>query len=362
MASVVSPPVLAQIAPVNPVCDWNRLTASLSKGAGLPPPLVARQFALVHVAIYDALRAGGHPRHNLPSRALMAGAASEVLLDLFPSAAAAIDEAARAQLGQINENRGRTLAAWMVGRAVGRLAVSRGHRDGADAVYTGTPPSGDGIWTGTRPVLPMCGTWKTWVIQSGSEVRPEPPYAFGSAQDLADVAEVQDVALHRTAEQIAIVHKWADVSPPTIWCSLLDDRIEAQGLDEFEAARAQAYLCVALADAFISCWHEKYSSWIARPFQRLPGLVTVIPTPNFPSYTSGHSTISAAAAKVMSELFPDERGFFAAQAEEAALSRLWGGIHFRHDNDEGLRVGRQIGARVVDLMRRERSGNLLATR
>ena len=173
-------------------------------------------------------------------------------------------------------------------------------------------PSGDGIWTGTNPVLPMCGTWKTWVLSSGSEFQPEPPYAFGSVEDLRDVDEVYEVSLHRTPEEIAIVHKWADLPPPTIWNHLLNQRIESQGLDIVTSARASAYANVAMADAFIECWNCKYKYWIARPFQRIPGLVTVIPTPNFPTYTSGHSTISAAVAEVLSEQFPSESEYFHA--------------------------------------------------
>ncbi|HMI30477.1 MAG TPA: phosphatase PAP2 family protein, partial [Candidatus Limnocylindrales bacterium] len=82
----------------------------------------------------------------------------------------------------------------------------------------------------------------------------------------------------------------------------------------------------------------------------------------FPSYTSGHSTISAAAAKVMGEVFPAEADFFQEQAEEAAMSRLYGGIHFRHDNEQGTFVGAIIGDRVVERMRATGGGNLLAER
>src|SRR5437773_7942777 len=124
---------------------------------------------------------------------------------------------------------------------------------------------------------------------------------------------------------------------------MLNARIESRGLSAVEAARAQAFLDVAMADAFIECWACKFKYWIARPFQRIPGLVTVITTPNFPTYTSGHSTISAAAAAVMGEVFPAERDYFIQQSEEAAMSRLYGGIHFRHDNEEGTRVGIEIG-------------------
>jgi hypothetical protein len=313
--------------------------------------MMARDFALVQVAIYDAMLAGRDVRRGrLGLRAIAAGAASEVLHDLFPNSASTIDSAARAELAADVGPPGKKLASWVIGRAVGRVAVIRGRHDGSNAAFTGTPPSGQGVWTGTNPVLPMCGTWKTWVTTSGSEFQPEPPYAFGSPADLRDVEEVADVARNRTAEQIAIVHKWADVSPPSIWCSMLDDRIESRRLTDLEAAHAQAFLSMALADAFVSCWRTKYQYWVARPFQRNQGLVTVIPTPNFPSYTSGHSTISAAAAAVMGALFPDERDYFFAQANEAAMSRLWGGIHFRHDNEQGLLVGERIGAQVARLM------------
>lgn len=78
-------------------------------------------------------------------------------------------------------------------------------------------------------------------------------------------------------------------------------------------------------------------------------------TPNFPSYASGHSTVSGAAAVVLAELFPDESEAFHAQAREAAWSRFWAGIHFAHDNDEGLAVGTRIGEKAVQRMRRHPS-------
>jgi hypothetical protein len=199
----------------------------------------------------------------------------------------------------------------------------------------------------------MCGTWRTWITTSGAEFQPEPPYAYGSPQDLADVQEVVDVAAARTAEQIAIVHKWADASPPAIWNGMLEQEIKQRGLSARAAARVQAYLNMAMYDAFVSCWRTKYEFWIARPFQRTPGLTTVVPTPNFPTYTSGHSTISAAAAVVLGEAFPDKAAYFRAQAQEAAMSRLWGGIHFRHDNEQGLAIGEQVGAKVASRMRAE---------
>lgn len=87
-----------------------------------------------------------------------------------------------------------------------------------------------------------------------------------------------------------------------------------------------------------------------RLWGRTPAFTTVVTTPNFPSYTSGHSTVSGGAAVVLAELFPDESETFHAQAREAAWSRFWAGIHFSHDNDEGLTVGRRIGEKAVQRM------------
>jgi hypothetical protein len=354
-------PQLVSAGP-NAVVVWNRLTKELGVGVPLPPPLMSRAYALVQVGIYDALVASGDRRRGrLPEHSVAAGAASVILGYLFPAKLDRIQEVVAAEIA-LDEGPGSAeLGAWAVGNVVGRALVARGKSDGSTVPFTGTPPTGDGIWTGTNPVLPMCGTWKTWVLTSGSEIEPQPPYAYGSTQDLNDTQEVLDISLARTAEQIAIVHKWADVSPPAIWNELLNERIIAQNLDVAASARAHAYLNVAMADAFIECWACKYKYWTARPFQRIPGLVTVIPTPNFPTYTSGHSTISAAAAAVLGEVFPAERDFFVQQSLEAAMSRLYGGIHFRHDNEEGTRVGAIIGERVVAKMQGGSPRQLLAS-
>src|SRR5262249_18810032 len=279
------------------------LTESLATGAKLPPPLYSRAYAYVHVAIYDAVSLSGDGRRGrISQRALAAGAASQVLLYLFPASADVIRDAAAEQVRA--DGGPSSLGAWHLGTVVGDLTVRRAQTDGSTTLFTGTPPSGDGIWTGTNPVLPMAGTWKTWCVASGASPAPEPPYAFGSDKDLADVQEVLDVSQNRTPEMIAIVHKWADTSPPAIWNDMLNGRVQSGTFSTLEAARAYAYLNVAMEDAFVCCWNTKYQYWVARPFQRIPGLVTVITTPNFPSYTSGHSTISAAAAEVMAQVFP----------------------------------------------------------
>jgi hypothetical protein len=119
-------------------------------------------------------------------------------------------------------------------------------------------------------VLPLCGTWKCWFIPPDAEFQPDPPYAYGSEEDLRDVEDVLQASLHRTPEQVEIVHKWADRSPPAIWNALLVQRLAATGADAVSSARALAWLHMVMADAFVSCWSTKYTYWAARPFQRIP--------------------------------------------------------------------------------------------
>jgi membrane-associated phospholipid phosphatase len=100
---------------------------------------------------------------------------------------------------------------------------------------------------------------------------------------------------------------------------------------------------MAVMDAGISCWDTKYYYHYPRPSQAIPGFKSLLGLPNFPSYTSGHSTFSGAAAAVLSHIFPDYAVDLAAQAKEASESRIYGGIHYRFDCEVGLHVGKTIG-------------------
>lgn len=343
---------LAPAASSNPVVYWNEYVKVEGAAVPLPPPAFSRAYSLVMVAIYDALVAGNDNRRGgkLSANAAAAGAAYEVLIYLFPGKTAQITAAALAEAG-LTKGNGPAIGGWNLGRAVGRQVVRHGKNDGSSMPFTGTIPTGPGVWTGTNPVLPQAGHWECWVLEGGDEIAPPPPYAYGSAGDLAELDAVYQASLNRTQAQIDAVHKWADRSPPVIWNnSYVNPRILSYHLDLVESARVSAFANIAMTDAFINCWACKYHFWTARPDQRIPGLVTVIPTPNFPSYTSGHSTVSAAVAEVLADVFPTEASYFADEAAEAALSRLWGGIHFPQDNIVGATIGREVGRKVVERM------------
>lgn len=311
------------------------------------PPRAARGLALVSVAMQDA--------SNLPRRyrrAALAGAAATVLAYLYPDRAQAFDDLAAGE-------RPRAGLDW--GRRLGERVVAYARTDGSDAVFQGTVPVGPGLWVPTPPAFapplePLAGTWRTWNISSGSRFRPGPPPAFGSRRYAREVREVYDVSRTLTAEQKRIADFWADgpgtVSPPGHWNQIALELIRRHRLSDRDAAELLAALNTAQADAFIACWDAKFTYWSERPVTAIrrefdPTFLSYIVTPPFPSYVSGHSTTSGAASTVLAAVFPREARKLRAWSDEAAVSRLYGGIHFSSDNEAGLVLGKKVGGAAL---------------
>jgi membrane-associated phospholipid phosphatase len=191
-----------------------------------------------------------------------------------------------------------------------------------------------------------------WNLASGSADRPPAPLSPQDPEYAEQVAEVYETSLRLTPEQRRIALFWADgagtETPPGHWNRIAIELVEAGGLSYRKAARTFALLNTAQADAFIAAWDAKFVYWCERPDQAIrrtldPDWSPLIPTPPFPGYVSGHSTTSGAASTVLGAIFPKRSGDLAAMAEEAAISRLYGGIHFGFDNDAGLVLGRRVG-------------------
>ncbi len=353
------------------------------------PPLASRNYALVSVAMYDATVAAWHwkdvYRRPAPSgvsalvspgagpsypseHAVIAGAASRVLQYAFPEQSAArlermAEEAATSRVVAGVSSRSDVAAGLALGRAVADAVIARGRADGSDRPWDErTQPHGPGLWepppgSVARPVEPLAGTWATWVLASGSQLRPEPPPAFGSPEYAAEVREVMEIAAALDTEQQRIAKFWeggeGTALPPGIWNQVLPDYTRQAGLGFAAATRAFSLVNVALADAGVASWDAKYTYWTTRPENAVrelglaPDWKPYLDTPFFPSYVSGHAVYSGAVGEVLAYLFPAQAEQVRARAEEAAMSRLYGGIHFRSDSDVGLRMGRQIGTLVV---------------
>ena len=367
------------------VLPWTELTLELIKAAKPTPPRAARALALVHVAISDAVAAVWDAKEAFPrpapasaidgftslattdgpsfpsEHAAVASATAAVLRYLFPAEASRLataeEEAANSRLWAGANYRSDVAAGRDIGRAIGRLAISWGQSDGSDAVWDGERPSGEGTWQPTPPkyaavpLEPLAGCWKTWLLPSGDAMRPPAPPAWGSPLWRAELLAVQEAVARRTPEQAEAAQFWAGgpgtVTPAGLWVEIARDLVERDGLDLPRAANALAWMSVAMADAFVCCWDAKFTYWTARPITADPALDVLIATPPFPSYTSGHSTISIAAATVLGAFFPEEADRLLGRALEAKNSRLWAGIHYPIDNDMGALGGGMVGRLAV---------------
>ena len=233
-----------------------------------------------------------------------------------------------------------------------------------------------------KPLLPDWGNNRTFAMPDGATCGLPPPPAYstepGSAF-YAEAKEVYDTVKDLTPEQRQIARFWSDdpmlsPTPPGHWISIAMQVQTATGAPLSEQVDLQARLGIALADAFIGCWNAKFEYDLLRPVTYIratmdPKWEPVLITPPFPEYPSGHSTQSGAAAEVLTAFFGEDFAFedathlddglkprqfpsFWAAAEEAGMSRLYGGIHFRSAIDQGLEQGRCIGRHVSALQTR----------
>ena len=352
------------------------------------PVRAARIMTLLHVAMYDAMVAAWDAKYvynrpsparastrvraladagNTPSypseHAAAAAVAAVIMAYAFPiddttSFTQAAREAAESRIVAGAAYRSDVDAGWALGTAIARRVLARAMTDGSAAAWNGTVPSGDGMWRPTPPrrvQVPfdaLAGTWRPWIISSGDAYRLAAPPAMESPQFKADLNELLALANGgRTTAQIEAARYWATDAPSIRWELFIEDEIASHRLSTPHAARARAYLSATMYDAFIACWDTKYAYWVARPITMDPALRTVFSTPPFPSYPSGHSTQSSAAAEVMAELFPDRAAFYRARGEEASFSRIWAGVHYRFDVLGGEAMGRKVAEAVIARMR-----------
>jgi hypothetical protein len=349
-----SAPAQAQSPGGSVVTPWIELELRAIASHSTNPPRASRALAHLSAAMYLAALPGGQGQGDA-----VAGAASTVLRHFYPDEAAGIDALAN-ELADVNSK------AFAGGRLAGHLLIARARSDGSDAVWTGTSPQGPGSWVPTPPgyvyppLEPLAGSWRTWNLRSGSQFRPGPPPPYGSGAFESEMWEVYRVSQTLTPEQKRIAGYWADgsgtVTPPGHWNEIAIDRARAAGWSTLREAELFAVLNTAQADAFITCWDAKYTYWSLRPvtaIRRLidPSWLSYITTPPFPAYVSGHSTTSGAASTVLAAFFPARAAELRAMAEEAAISRLYGGIHFRSDNEAGLELGRRVGTVALQTYR-----------
>ncbi len=370
------------------VTDWNNAALDAIRFERTAPPIASRSLAILHVSIYDAVNgiARTHEPYLVESavqrsasrEAAASAAAHQALVNLFPANASNFDALHAAILAGIPDTpHKRAGIAW--GEFVANQILAARANDGSHAIVPPPGGSGPGVWIPTPPaflpyLLPQWGFVAPFAMSSSSQFRPPGPPSLDSQQYAADYEEVKElgalVGSTRTQEQTEIALFWADgagtETPPGHWNSIAQIISGARGNTLEENARLFALLNIAMADAAICAWDAKYTFHFWRPVTAIafaePELnwMSFIVTPPFPDYTSGHSTFSAAAANVLplfygtedlpfttgSDFLPGVYRSFSTcldAAEEAALSRIYGGIHFRSASEDGLQAGISIG-------------------
>lgn len=368
---------------------WTEIQLEMIKTHRPNPPRASRGLALMHIAMFDALVAAWHAKyvHRYPApsavdptvtpllplrrtpaypaeHAVVAGAAAQVLKALFPRQGAEWfeargREAAASRVWAGMDWPGAVEQGLALGRAVGDRVLAFAAADGAGTSWDGRRLQGVCYWKPTPPGFvdpPLEPTWgkvRPWLLSSGDLFRPGRTPSCGSPEEREQMLEVYRTGNHLTEDQKRIASFWDDgpgtLTPPGHWAEIALRLADQYQLNTPRTARLLAYQGVVSMVAGICVWDAKFAYWSVRPITYIqdyvdPNWRSFITTPPFPGFVSGHSGFSGASATVLGHLSPQERAALQQMAAEAALSRLYGGIHIRADNEVGLAMGRRIGA------------------
>jgi membrane-associated phospholipid phosphatase len=408
---------LADDEPSDVASVWFNILYEVVKSEATTPPSASRIYGISAVALYEAVVPGAlhhrslvgqlndlasvpqpkkHGKYHWPTVAN--AALARTIRALFPSLTsenlAAINVLEQSFATQFEaevkpkDYEHSVAHGQAVADAILAWAATDGYSTVHDCPYAPTPVPG--AWEPTppgfipNPLQPCWGKLRPMVLVSGAECAPPglPEFSVDSGSEFyAAALKVYTAGLNLTEEQQTTAKYWADGAgatgtPSGHWIAIVGQIARNEGLSLVAAAEAYARVGIAVTDAFIACWHTKYVYNLQRPVTYIQDTIDdnwlpYLVTPPFPTYISGHSTQSAAAAVALTNLFgikaftdtthtdhhlipPQEpRSFtsFDDAAAEAAMSRLYGGIHFAFDNDDGLASGWCIGQAINDRVR-----------
>lgn len=390
---------------------WYSLELKLVKETkGITPPISARAFGYTGIALYEAIYSEFSGRRSLagqlngltelekPSGTLRYDCnivsntvLAEIIRKLFPNAS----EENRAAIDRLEEDNNMTYEtdeavmdrSKLRGKTIAERIFEWSKTDGGNEAFLRNfpndyvPPSGPGMWvpTGaTGALLPYWGENRPYLPSTRSVPIP-PPTAYSEipgSQFYNEAFEVYNTVKSLTEEQKNIALFWSDdpgktYTPAGHFISILNQVIKKENPPIDKAAECYAKVGIALNDAFICCWKSKYMFSLLRPVTYIRKNIDntwspLLVTPSFPEYTSGHSVQSAAAATILTGIFGPSYGFvdhthdynglqpreynsFMEAASEAAISRLYGGIHFRPAIITGMELGKKIAEGIDNL-------------
>jgi PAP2 superfamily. len=330
---------------------WNRKAVTLFRARGGD---FGRANGYATLASYRAALAAQNYSGSgaQPSTAgAIAGAAAVVLEHFFPLDVANIEAEITAQKAEPKwpgEEHMDFDAGEAIGRAIGAAVLVSSTTDNYGVEDPGSPPVGPGYWR-SAPFPPIRGGYhaRPFFLLSTDELVLPPPPAFGSPEYQAALANVRQLSDNRTAAQAAITVSWIPFSS-VVFDSVAAELAVKYHKTDLETARITAYANLAAYDAIIACFNNKYRYWFIRPSQADPLITTPFGLPNHPSYPSAHSCQSGAWSEVLGNAFPAERSMLNAMADQAALSREYGGLHYHFDNLAGLLLGHTAGKLALE--------------
>lgn len=392
-AVLVPSPAHAAAAP-NPVVLWNsNAQQAIYEVARQAPYVAPRSFAMVHGAVYDAVNAiAGTPyepyltapaaRRSDSPDAAVATAAYRVLLSLFPAQATSLDQMYATAMAPLPDGRSKTGGIRVGARAADAMIAARAD-DGAFANASWNVSTAPGQWRPTPPALASDGAWvgdlKPFVIRRGDQFRTSGPPALSSAAYARDLNEVKAlggaVSSVRTADQTSAATWWHD-RRLTEW-EIKRQVSDRQSLTTLQAARFFALAEIANADSLIACFNEKKRWNFWRPLTAVreaaldgnprttpdPAWTPLLVTPPFPDYTSGHTCSTSTIMATMRAFFGRDdipfsaysadagttRSFpsFSAALAEVVEARIWGGVHYRSADVQGVQIGNGVAKYVL---------------
>jgi PAP2 superfamily len=403
--------LMSSLAMANDVTDWNQHMLRSGVVGGTSPLVITRVAAIVQSSVFDAVNgidATYAPVFVAPAavpgssrRAAAVAAAYTALVALYPAQKGTFDARLAVSLTAIAAD-GESSSAIANGVAWGQTVANQILAWRAGDGFTPAPPpflggTGVGQWRPTPPgflpgAAPQFAYMTPWVIQQPAQFRPGGPPALTSARYTADFNETKSLGSQssatRTSDQTISAWFWNASTATYMWNHLADSfledkvdnssRFRGRTNSLLENARLLALLDLAMADAAIACWDAKYFYVAWRPVTAIPladtdgnadtladpNWLPLFATPNHPEYPSGHSTVSGAAAVVLSRFFGENTHFtidndlmigvtrdfrgFTQALNEVKNARIVAGIHFRFSCDDGQALGSKVANWVLD--------------
>jgi hypothetical protein len=378
---------LGAAARADVVTDWNAHADAIAVENKLSGPAHARDVAIMHVAIFEAVNAIDRryapyrlkliADRNTSREAAAAAAGHAVLLSLFPDQRAALDSFLAQQLAAVAEGDAKERGLILGRKAAAELLELRAD-DGFSAPESWRPVTQPGVYVPTTVAAgSTVAAWSPWVMSSAAQFRPAPPPALSSKTWTRDVNEIREVgALNsksRSAEQTSVARFWFLVGPRT-WSPLVAQVAAHKRMDLLDCARLFALTSMAGTDAYISVFDAKYRYNFWRPLTAIrnadltgnpetprdAGWLPLGETPMHPEYPCAHCISAAAVATVLSGVAGDDIGELTltsatapgvtrrwsslkAYSDEVSSARIWAGFHYRFSTEVGQQMGRKIG-------------------